>query len=194
MSVMARGLAETRASEPADLIASTIHLERVEWEALRCGAVVVMKRSRDLRNGRDRLRYHLRARTGHHTLSSRTKEWEDKEGRKIFTGPKDSDWFMAMKTGLRNQANTRRFPSDMPRVNSKGMKRATAISRRNIDQGDRLERKMIKGGLGQRFKGRLGQGSKDGRRLNFYSHELFVPGACAHDHSPRPRYKNAKEP
>ena len=38
-----------RASEPADFIASTGHLDNVGREARWCGAVVVMKRSGELR-------------------------------------------------------------------------------------------------------------------------------------------------
>ena len=122
-----------------------------------------MKRSGELRNGRDLWRYHLSARTGHHTLSSWTEEWEDKDGRKISTGPEEADLILRKETGLRNQTYTRRFPTDVPRVNGKSMKRTTTLSRRYSHQEHRFEREMVERGLGQRLKRRTGQGSEKGR-------------------------------
>ena len=99
-SVMGTTIHRDNCFRQADFIASTVHLDRVGWEAWWCGAVVVMKRSDELHTGRDQRRYHLSARTGHHNLSSRTEEWEDKDGRRISMGPEDSDWLLARNPAL----------------------------------------------------------------------------------------------
>ena len=73
----------TRASVPALLMAETIHREIESLDAARWGATVVTNKLLEARRARVRSKYHLSARTGHHTLSSDTAEWEEIIGRKI---------------------------------------------------------------------------------------------------------------
>ena len=47
-----------------------------------------------------RSKYHLRARTGHQTLSSGTEDKVEMAGKKISTGVDDNDRFLAMKPTL----------------------------------------------------------------------------------------------
>ena len=60
---------ETRASTPALLMAETIHREIESLDAARWGAIVVTNKLLEERRSRVRSKYHLSARTGHHTLS-----------------------------------------------------------------------------------------------------------------------------
>ena len=46
--------------------------------------------------------YHLRALTGHHTLSSSTEDKVEMAGKKILTEPDVMDWFLAIKPSLGN--------------------------------------------------------------------------------------------
>ena len=59
----------------------------------------MMKSLSLFRRDSDLERYHLRALTGHHTLSSGTEEKEESLLRKISTGPEEAVWFFAMKRG-----------------------------------------------------------------------------------------------
>ena len=64
--------------------------------------------------------YHLRARTGHQTLSSSTKDKVEMAGRKISTEPDFNDWFLAMKPilGIRRtpEASQRMCPGSIQRA------------------------------------------------------------------------------
>ena len=64
--------------------------------------------------------YHLRALTGHHTLSSSTEDKVEMAGKKISTEPDVMDWFLAIKPGLGNnrtpEASQRKCPGSTQRA------------------------------------------------------------------------------
>ena len=115
-----------------------------------------MKRSGELRNGRDLVRYHL---------SARTYLPVPKNGRTRMEG--------RFQRGRRKPIDSSRgnwpWESDVhPKIpngcaQGKSMKRTTTLSRRYSHQEHRFEREMLERGLGQRLKRRPGQGSENGR-------------------------------
>ena len=73
------------------MIHSTNHLERVAFDAALKGSIEVTNKEEEVRLDFILSRYHLRALTGHQTLSSDTDEKEEREGRKISTEGEDKD-------------------------------------------------------------------------------------------------------
>ena len=61
------------------------------------GAIVATNREDDVLLDLVRSMYHLRALTGHHTLSSSTEDKVEIDGKKISTEPEGMDWFLVIK-------------------------------------------------------------------------------------------------
>ena len=108
------------ASVPAILIHSTSQRAKVEVATSLWGAIVATKRDDDALMDLVRSTYHLRALTGHQTLSSSTEDKVEIAGRKISTGPDFKDWFLAMKPilGIRRtpEASQRKCPGSTQRA------------------------------------------------------------------------------
>ena len=102
-------------------IAAISHREIVSRDAGRCGGVVVINNWEWFaRRGFVRLIYHLRARTGHQSLSSPTNENDLMSGTKMSGGVNDPDWFFARKPmrGIRRtpDGSHRMWPDSMDKV------------------------------------------------------------------------------
>ena len=167
----ARTLPEMRASGPAIEMHSTSHLEIEALDtALKGSMDVTNKEVEDLLD-LVRSKYHFKAMTGHHTLSSSTEEKDEIEGKKISTDWEVGDWFLAMKSA----PGTRRRPLGSQRIWPGSIERAwrvltlwpEAMATRHAALIERKWREALwRGSNGAleralRTEGRLQAGSKD---------------------------------
>ena len=159
-----------RESSPESLMHSTSQREIVSLEAALWGAVVVTKRSEEERSSRVRLRYHLRALTGHQSLSSWTEGKEAREGRKTSTDP-EGVWFLAIKEALgislTPEFSQRKWPGSIERAWRELRRWPEATARRKTVFKVRWNKEALwRGSKGEEVKerstkGRLQEGIKD---------------------------------
>ena len=108
-------------------MAVTIHREMVHCDAGRKGGVVVTNSFLwSVRSDFVRFKYHLSARTGHHSLSFASDEKDLMSGTKMSGGVKELDWFFVKKPVV----GTRRTPPGSHRICPVSTDRACSSLRR----------------------------------------------------------------